>query len=119
MPDWLDCAVTVHGNLLDDKMYVITSQVLENQWNVVDEFLLPVADIVCGINVVVNHVIVLVDCASVGVLRIERTVGAVADAALGRFKVAATLRLPQVVHRTNSKLNALGLQLDELIQELL
>lgn len=63
----------------------------------------------------------MVNLPPVGVLRIEQTVGTVADAALGRFKVVATLRLRQVHHRQVDfqKLNELSVPLAELIQELL
>ena len=63
----------------------------------------------------------VVDLQPVGVLRIERTVCAVANAAFGRFKFASTLRLCQVLYRPFrlQELNALGLPLDELIQEVI
>ena len=70
-----------------------------NHRHVVDDFALPGADIVRGPNVVVFHDIVVLDLPPIGVQRNERTVGAVANAALGRFKVATSLRLLQIVHR--------------------
>ena len=81
---------------------------------------MPGAEVVCGTNVVAGYVVVVVHLAPVCVLAIERAVGATADATDGRFKVTITLRLRQVSHRPVrlQVLDALGLPLDELVEEL-
>ena len=73
-----------------------------------------------GTDIVAGHVGVVVHLAPVGVLNIEWTVGAAIDTADGRFYVAVTLPLRQVPHRPVrfQVIDALGLSLDELVEEL-
>ena len=101
-------------------MLVVATQIVEKHRHVVDDFALPVANVVCGTIIVISYVVVVVHLAPIGVLAFERAVGAAADAADGRFKVAVTLLIRQVSHRLVSLqvLDALGLPLDELIDEL-
>ena len=70
-------------------MLVVTEQVVEKYRYVVDNFALPVAKIVRGVDVVAGNVIVIVDLPSVSVIKIECMVVAVSEKALGRFKGAA------------------------------
>ena len=81
----------------------------------------PDAKVVYATDVGAGHVLVVVHLLPVGVLIIERTVRAAADAALGRVQVSMTLRLRLVIHLTIrlQVLNAFGRQLDELIDDLL
>ena len=67
-------------------MPIVILQVVIKHRHVVDDFALPVAEIVRGPDVVSGHVIVVVDIPPVNFLRIERTVGAFTNAALGCLK---------------------------------
>ena len=120
LADRLDRSTGVRNHLLDDQVSIVAAQVVEEHWHVVDDFALPVAEVVCGTDVVAGYVVRVVHLEPVGVLAIERAVGPAADAANGRFEVAVTLRLRQISHRPVrlQVLDALGLPLDELIKEL-
>ena len=95
----LDRATEVRGELLDDQMPVKAVKVVKEHRHVVDDFTLPVAEVVRGTDIVSGHVVVVVYLAPVGVLTIEWTIGAATDAADGRFEVSVTLCLRQVSHR--------------------
>ena len=80
LPDRLDRASGVRGELLYDQMFVDAAKVVENQRHVVDILTLPVAEVVRGTEVVADYVIVIVHLALVSVLTIDETVGVVANA---------------------------------------
>ena len=88
VPDWLDRATGILGELLENDMFIIAAQIVEEHRHIVDDFALPVAKVVRGTDLVACHVIVVVLLAPVCVLTIEQTVGAAADAADNRVKVA-------------------------------
>ena len=121
LADRRDRSTRVGGHLLDNQVLIVATQVVENHRLVVDDFALTVAEVVRSTDVVAGHVVVVVHLAPVGVLSIEWTVGAAADAADGRLQVAVTLHLRQVSHRPVrlQVLNALGLPLDKLVEKLL
>ena len=72
---------------------------MEKHRLVVDDFALPAAVIVSGTDVVAIYVIIVIYFLPVCKLRIERTVVAVADKALTRFKVAVMLRISHILYR--------------------
>ena len=120
LADRLDRSTGVGGYLLDNQVPVVATQVVKKHRHVVDDFALTVAGVVRSTDVVAGHVVVVVLLAPVGVLSIEWTVGAAANAADGRLQVAITLRIRQVSNRPVrlQVLDALVLSLDELVEEL-
>ena len=80
-------------------MFFVNAQVVNEHRYVLDDFTLLVSEVISNIDVIINHIIVVILFASVRVLIIKLTVGAAADASNGRCKVEVTLRFNQVPHR--------------------
>ena len=120
LADRLNRATGVRGHLLDNQVPVVAAQVVEKHWHIVDHFSLPIAEVMRGTYVVLGYVVVVVQIAPIGVLTIERAVGAAEDAADNLFKVTVTVRLRQIPHHPIRLhvLDPLGFPLEDLDEEL-
>ena len=104
-----------------DEVTVVAAEVVEKDGNVVDHSALPVTQVVRRSAVVAGHVIVVGDFPEIGITIDERTVGTVANAALGCVGVPFQLATAEWDHRTVllEVVDALTLPLDEFVQQLL